>query len=62
MDLPLSSFMFLHLCWQQKVLIWWVAGDGFLCVTEIACIFHKGYFDYRGAFQTVLDLYCCVTH
>ena len=23
--------------------------------------FHSGYLDYRGAFQTVFDLYCCVT-
>jgi len=36
-----------------------VARDGFLCVTEIVHIFHSGYLDYRGVFQTVLDLYCC---
>ena len=24
---------------------------------EIVCIFRSGYFDYRGAFQTVLDSY-----
>jgi len=36
-----------------------VARDGFLCVTEIVCSFHSGYFDYRGALQTVLSLYCC---
>ena len=30
-------------------------------VTEIVRIFHSGYFDCRGAFQTVLDSYCCVT-
>ena len=29
--------------------------DYFLSVTEIICIFHSGYFDYRGAFQKVLD-------
>ena len=28
---------------------------------EIACIIHSGYFDCRGAFRTVLDLYYCVT-
>ena len=22
-------------------------------------VFHSGYFDYRHAFRTVLDLYCC---
>ena len=31
-----------------------------LHVTEIVRIFHSGYFDSRGACQTVLDLYCCV--
>ena len=30
-------------------------------ITEIVRIFHSDYFDCRGAFQTVLDLYCCVT-
>ena len=29
--------------------------------SEIVHIFHSGYSDCRGAFQTVLDLYCCVT-
>jgi len=24
-------------------------------------IFHSGYCDYRRAFRTLLDLYCCVT-
>jgi len=33
----------------------------FACVPEIVHIFHSGYLDYRGAFQTVLDLYSCVT-
>ena len=28
-------------------------------VTETVRIFHSGYFDCRGAFQTVLDLQCC---
>jgi len=35
-----------------------VACDGILCVMEIIHIFHSGYRNYRGAFQTVLDLYC----
>ena len=30
-----------------------ITCDGFLCVPEIICLFHSGYFDYRGAFQTV---------
>jgi len=29
--------------------------DGFLCVMEIIGIFHCGNFNYRGAFQNVLD-------
>jgi len=35
-----------------------VAHDGLLCVTEIVHIFHTaaGYLDYRGAFQTVIDM------
>jgi len=37
-----------------------VAHDGFLCVMKIVHIFHSGYLDYRGAFQTVFDLYCSV--
>ena len=36
------------------------AHDGFLCITEIVHIFHSGYLDYRGAFPTALDSYCCV--
>jgi len=28
---------------------------------DTICIFHNGYFGYRGAFQTVLDSYCCIT-
>jgi len=38
-----------------------VACDGFLCVMKIVHIFHGGYLDYSGDFQTVLDSYCCVT-
>jgi len=37
-----------------------VALDGFFYATEIIHIFYSGYFDYRGAFCAVLDLYCCV--
>jgi len=28
---------------------------------EIVCNFHSGYFDCRGSFQTVFDLYYCIT-
>ena len=35
-----------------------VAHDGFLYVTQIICVFHSGYLDYR---DILLDLYCCVT-
>ena len=38
-----------------------VARGGFLCITEIICIFHSGYLDNRGIFQIVLNSYCCVT-
>ena len=31
-----------------------------LHITEIVRTFHSGYFDNRGACQTVLDSYCCV--
>ena len=34
-----------------------VAHDGFLCAMKIVHIFPNGYFDYRGVFQIVLDLY-----
>ena len=34
--------------------------DG-LCVTEIVCNFHSGYFDYRDDCRKVLDLYGSVT-
>ena len=37
-----------------------VAHDGFLCIMEIIRILHSGYFDHRCAYQSVLDLYCCV--
>ena len=30
-------------------------------ITEIVRIFRSGHFHSRGAFQTVLDSYCCVT-
>jgi len=33
-----------------------IARDGFLCIMEIVHIFRSGYLDYRGAFQTALDL------
>jgi len=31
-----------------------VAYDGFLSITKIVGIFHSGYLDYRGTFQTIL--------
>ena len=36
-----------------------VAHDGFLYVMDIIHIFHSGYLDCRGGFQTALDSYCC---
>jgi len=38
-----------------------IAGNGFLCVTEIVRFSHSDYLDYSGVFQTVLGSYCCVT-
>jgi len=34
--------------------------DGFLCITEIVCMFLSGYFNDRGAVQTAIYSYCCV--
>ena len=53
MDISVSSFVF-PLSLKSVDLV--VPRDGFLCVTEIVCIFHSGYFDYRYAFRIVLDL------
>ena len=53
--LLLSSFVF-HSSLLRVNLV--VAHDGFLCISEIVCIFHSSYFDYRGDFQAVLDSYC----
>jgi len=60
-DIQVSSFVFISSLLTVKSINLVVARDGFLCVMEIFCIFHRGYFDYRGAFQTVLDSYCCLT-
>ena len=35
-----------------------IACDDLLCIAQIV---HSDYFDYRCAFSTVLDSYCCVT-
>jgi len=60
-DLPVSSFVFHSSLLTVKSISSVVARDGFLCVTKIVHRFHGGYLDIRFAFQTVLDLYCCVT-
>jgi len=56
MDLPVSSFVFHSSLLTVKSVDWVVAHDGFLCVAEKIYIFHSGYLDYRGAFQTVLEI------
>jgi len=61
-DLPVSSFVFHSSLLTVNSINLAVAHDGFLSVTEIICIFHSGYLDYGGTFQTVLDSYCCVTN
>ena len=51
-DLPVS---FIPFCSQQKVYLA-VACDAWLSfVTEIICMFNSDYFNWRGAFQIVLD-------
>ena len=60
MDLPVSSFVSHSSLLTAKSVDLAIAHDGFPFVTEIVHICHSGYFDIRGAFQTVLDSYCCV--
>jgi len=57
----MSSFVFHSSMLTVKSIDLVVAHDGLFCITEIARIFHSGYLDYRGTFQTVLDSYYCVT-
>ena len=62
MNLPVSSFVSHLSLLKGKGVDLARARDGFPSVeTEIVRIFHSGYFDCRGAFQTVLDSFCCVT-
>ena len=61
MDLPVTSFAFHS---QQKVLIW--QQDVIASLRSGNCLYFYsgylgGYFDCRGAFQTILDFYCYVT-
>ena len=53
----MSSFVFDSSLLTVKSVNSVVARDGFLCIAEIICILHSGYFDYRGAFQAVLISY-----
>ena len=46
-DLPVSSFVFHSSLLTVKIVDLVVTCDGFLYVTEIVCIFHSGYLDYR---------------
>ena len=61
MDLLVSSFVSHSSLLTAKSVDLVVACDGFPFVAEILRIFHSGYFDCKGAFQTVFDSYCCVT-
>ena len=61
MDLPVSSFVSHSSLLTAKCVNLAVACEWLPFVTEIIHIFHSGYFDCRGAFQTILDSYCCVT-
>jgi len=58
MDLPVSSLIFAdsEKC-QFGDSTWWLL----FVVEKIVHNFHGGYFDCGGAFQSVVDLYCCVT-
>ena len=56
-DLLVSSLVFHSSLLTAKSANLAVAHDDFLCVKEIVCVFHSGYFDYRSAF----DSCCCVT-
>ena len=60
MDLPVSSFVSHSSLMTAKSVDLGVAR-WLPIITEIIRIVHSGYYDCRGAFQTVLDLYCCVT-
>jgi len=55
------NFMFHSSLLTMKNINLMVARNGFLCVMEIVCIVHISYLDYRGAFQSGLDSYCCAT-
>jgi len=62
---PQFSQMTMGQYWLCKTKPWElvlpVACGNFLSETEIVCAFHSDYFDYKGAFQTILNLYCCIT-
>jgi len=52
-DSSVSSFVFHSALLTMKSVDFVVEQDGFLCKTEslIVCIFHRDYFDNRGAFK-----------
>ena len=57
-DLPVSSFVFHSSLLKVKSVDLVVVRDGFFALQKLSVFFHGGYF---GAFQTVIDSYCCVT-
>jgi len=64
MDLPVSSFVCHLFLLTAKSVNLVVACDGFLSqpfTMGNLHIFDSGCFDYKGAFQTAVDSYCCVT-
>ena len=54
MDLLVLSFVFHSSLLTAKSVNLVVAHDGFLCIMEIVCIFHSGYFNYKGAYELFL--------
>ena len=60
MDLPVSSFVSHSSLLTAKSVNFVIARDGFPSHNGNRPFFHSGYFDSRGACQTVLDSYCCV--
>jgi len=58
MELSVPSFVFHSSLLTTDFVVgtWW-----FPFITEIVCNSHSDYFDCRGSFQTVVDLYCCIT-
>ena len=58
MDLPVPSFVFHLSLLTVKSVDLVVACDDFLCITEIICIFDRGYFDCCFSYNFGFVLLC----